>query len=95
MSICVNFCVLNTGSLIYRGAIGEKADANTIVSTGTYELYNANSQSSINFAFKNSSVLEVIVGAAGYVIQRQTGIEQCWVRFRDSHKVWYDWYQIG
>lgn len=86
-------CELNTGTLTLRNGIANNSDANNIIATGIYELYYSAAQTVVNFAFNSSSILEVISGL-GYVIQRQTGIDKCFVRYRDSNLKWFDWQEI-
>lgn len=81
---------LNTGSLTLRNSIPENSDANDFIVTGIYELYYAASQTAVNFAFRSSSILEVISGI-GYVVQRQNGINKTFTRFRDANGKWFDW----
>ena len=84
---------LNTGSLTLRNSIQDNSNANNITTTGIYELYYATSQTVVNFAFKNSSILEVVAGA-GYIVQRQTGIDKCFTRYCDTVGKWSNWIQL-
>lgn len=68
-------------------------NANDIYSPGIYEMYSSDVENSINFAAKESCILEVIKCNI-YTIQRQTGVSASYVRFYSSGN-WRPWVTIS